>query len=639
MFLGFLLFCFLNAAAIVAGASVGVRARWDSRAELSVGVFIVWHAIVSFTTLGLGWLNLLYRPTLAISILAVSALTFLGTSLGRPIAEHARETFAALGGLARLPYDAFVLAAGRRSFAALAILVTIPVIAYATWLAYLAPPTGWDGLWYHDTIVGYAIQNHGFRWLELPHTLDYVNTFPRVCEMMNLWFVYFTDRRFLDMVGSAMTPALVASVYVLVRRFESSALRALSWSLAFLWVPGVLLQLNSTYIDTHIATIHIAAIAFAMRPKLRLVDGILAGLAFGLLVGTKGHALTWIPFSGSVAFCRLFWQNFRTKKLATVGVGLFGVACILYVAAPTYVRNWIHYKNPIYPVDFASRSLGIHFPGHQRLEDIQRPVMQVIGGLYTFHQPGSDFFDIGNHGYGYGIPWVAMPLAALAFAFAVYKSVFARVAGIPSPRTDNLILTSIPVLITGPLSPALWSARYNLHVAAVIIVLAAWATSGRGLRLFGDVPAGACLVVSFIFIYFAIPPAFAIPIEDAKRLATLGPVERASYEWVYHWGLHDFQLHRETDLRPHDVVAYTDSYLFPAYLWNERYENEILYLPFTGGPEFMKSLDDAKVKWVMTHAGRTGFGELSASPAWEEMGPITRNTERWTWFRRRAPQP
>jgi hypothetical protein len=403
----------------------------------------------------------------------------------------------------------------------------------------------------------------------------------------------------------------------------------------FLWVPGVILQLNSTYIDTHIGTIHIAALAFAMRPKIRLVDGIVAGLAFGLLVGTKGHALSWIPFSGGVAICRLFWQNFRHKKLATAGVALFAVACVLFVALPFYWRNWSHYKNPIYPVEFASKSLGLHFPGHQRIEDIQRPLSRVISDLYTFHAPGADHFDIANHGYGYGIPWVAMPLAALAMAVAIAKSFFARITGGASPRTDNLILTSVPVLITGPLSPALWSARYNLHVAAAILLLAAWATSGRGLRLFGDVPAGACLVMSFLFIYFSIPPAFALSMDEARRLAKLGAVERASFEWPNHWGLHDFQLRRETELHRGDVVAFTDSYLFPAYLWNERYENEVIFVRYLGGPEFLKLLDENHVKWVATHAGRTGYQDLATSPVWEDLGPVSRNTERWTLFRRR----
>ena len=637
MLLGFLVFSLLSASAIVAAASFGVRAQWDNRAELGTGIFVVAHAIITFATLGLGWLNLLYRPVLAGAVLGISGLTFLATSWGRPLTRHALETFAALKGVALLPIDAFVLAAQKRHIALLALLVTVPTIAYTMWLSYLAPPTGWDGLWYHDTILGYAIQEHGFRFLDIPWTLDYVNSFPRVCEMMNLWFVFFTDRRFIEMVNAAFSPAMVAAFYVMARRYEPSPLRALTWALAFLWIPGALLQLNSTYIDTHIVTIHVATLAFAMRPKLRLCDAIVACLAFGLLSGTKGHALTWIPFSGSVAFARLFWQNFRARKGATLAVALLGVASVAFVALPTYARNWIHYQNPIFPVQFDSETLKLHFPGHQRLEDIARPFMKVLSDTYTFHSPGADHFDIGNHGYGYGIPWVALPLAALAFVVAASKSFFARITGIPSPLTDNLILTTIPVLVTAPMSPALWSARYNLHVAAGIMLLAVWATSSRGLRLFGDVPASACLLMSFLFMYFA-EPGFNVKLADARAMAQLDPVERASFEWAGHWGLHDFQWHREHDLKPHDVVAYTDANLFPAYLWNERYENKVLYVKYTTGEQFLKDLDDANVKWVHTHRNRTGYQDLATSPVWEEVGMTTRNAERWMWFRRRGAQ-
>jgi hypothetical protein len=282
-----------------------------------------------------------------------------------------------------------------------------------------------------------------------------------------------------------------------------------------------------------------------------------------------------------------------------------------------------------------SQTLKVHFPGHQRIEDIQRPFMRVLTDIYTFHSPGADHFDIGNHGYGYGIPWVAMPLAALGFVAAVWKGIFARVTGGSSAMTDNLILTTVPVLITAPFSPALWSARYNIHVAAGIMLLAVFATSGRGLRLFGEAPAAASLVMSFLFIYFAVPPAFNLTLEDARHMAAVEADERAAFEWGGNWGLRDFQRRREHDLKPHDIVAFTDPYLFPAFLWNERYENDVLFVRYTSGPQFLSDLDAAHVKWVTAHAGRTGYPDLQGSPTWEEMGPITRNSERWTLFRRR----
>jgi hypothetical protein len=118
-------------------------------------------------------------------------------------------------------------------------------------------------------------------------------------------------------------------------------------------------------------------------------------------------------------------------------------------------------------------------------------------------------------------------------------------------------------------------------------------------------------------------------------MADVGAAERAAFEWAGNWGLKDFQLHRDRDLKPHDVVAFTDPYLIPAYLRNERYENDVLFVRYTNGPQFLSDLDAANVKWVTTHAGRTGYADLQASPTWEEKGPITKNAERWTWFRRR----
>jgi hypothetical protein len=197
MVFGLLVFLALNALAWLGAVALATRARLAGRAELALVTSLLWSGIVTLPILGLGWSSMLYRGALAAAVMVVS-LVSIGISLragpGSP-REHLAAVLGNARALLRLPLDALIGACRAGSVAALGLVAVIGAIAYTSWLAWLTPSVGWDGIWYHEPLAYYAIQNHGFSWVSVPLTLEYVNGFPRVCEMMNLWFVIFTDRR------------------------------------------------------------------------------------------------------------------------------------------------------------------------------------------------------------------------------------------------------------------------------------------------------------------------------------------------------------------------------------------------------------------------------------------------------------
>src|SRR5437773_419477 len=95
-----------------------------------------------------------------------------------------------------LPRDAFQLAFRARSFALLGLACATMAILVSAWLTYLAPSESWDGFFYHEPIIGLALQNHGFRMVTLPPSMvvQPINGYPRLCEAFALWFVVFTDK-------------------------------------------------------------------------------------------------------------------------------------------------------------------------------------------------------------------------------------------------------------------------------------------------------------------------------------------------------------------------------------------------------------------------------------------------------------
>ena len=500
MWLGFLELTFLSVLALAAAVALCVRGKWSDRAELAVAVGVVTHALVCFPILLLGWTNLLYRPLLAATSAALSLAILAIACGGKEWRQRTHELGRAVVSLIRLPIDGLVLSFQQRSIAFIGLVACVASIAWTTWLTYLAPSSAWDGIWYHESIVGFALQNHGFRMVDVPASLDYVNSFPRVCEAMNLWFVAFTDRRLVEIVNGVMSPLLILSFYVIARRY-TSRLAAMSWSAGFFLIPGIVLQLRSTYIDTHIAAIFLPAILFATRPNLRLRDGWMGALAIALLGGTKGHALAWIPFLSLIVVVRLFLRRPALPRPALAATIVGGMMLILLVPGPTYLRNWLVYKNPLWPIVIDVPKLHLHFPGHQRLSDSSGRGPRFFRDSYAAHVPGHDFADTLVHSHGLAFPWVVLPIAAIALPIAIYCALRPLLGHRGNPQTNNMLLVALPMLLTLPLSPAAWALRYNVHIAAVLTFIAVWAGGRPRMRLFGEGAAGFTIVAGIMMLW------------------------------------------------------------------------------------------------------------------------------------------
>src|SRR6266542_5535783 len=179
MWLGFLELTCLSALAIAAGLAIAVRMRWEGRAELYVGASILAHALVTAPTLALGWFGVLYQSTLAITSAVVSLTALGGAFVGTKPGDFARELGRAALGLVRVPFDAFALALRPPSLTLIGLAAAGGAILWTAWATYLTPSSSWDGLWCHESVVGFALQNHGVHWVAFPEMLTDGCSFPR----------------------------------------------------------------------------------------------------------------------------------------------------------------------------------------------------------------------------------------------------------------------------------------------------------------------------------------------------------------------------------------------------------------------------------------------------------------------------
>jgi hypothetical protein len=625
----------LSLLALVAAVAVAGRASMDSRSERLLAATIVWLALTQLPTYGLAWVNRLYPAPLAILVAVLSLGTLAASGLGRSPRAHARAVLSDLLGFLRLPFDGLVLLARVRSFVFIGALSCLVIVVWTAWLSYLAPPSGWDGLWYHDTIVGYAMQNHGFRMVEISDEHWPVNSFPRMCENVGLWFVAFGDRRLLELPSSLLAVPLFVGVYVMARRYIEDRVYALGCASAILLMPGMALILRSTYIDLVMAAFYVLAVQFATRPVLRMRDAWLAATALGLLLGSKLMAIGTVPWVALIVVVRLLWHHGRKRPGATTATLVGGTVWLLAIGAPSYVRNWILFGSPMWPWGLDVAALHIHWPG--RPQAVVRGVAEpgsFFGTLLTPPVPGKDWPDSRQHGYGLALTVLMLPLGALALLLASLKAA----AGIGQRDREtgpawNLVYTAIPALAWLPISPDLAMARYNVHVVIVLVIATAWLLSRADWVRAREAIVGATIFFSLVLMYWA-TPGWNISFGTALDLAGMTTKERAAAHVFDFLPEPKVAEARDTELKRGDVVVYTTGVLFPALCWNENYSNRVEYVPSTVGPEgILQRARELRAKWIVVSSHSIEHQALRSRADWQEIGALSTTLPAMVAFR------
>src|SRR5204863_1183670 len=110
---------------------------------------------------GLGTIGHLTAVWLGVSTVALVVGVCAIASRGIGLPALAFEVRALTRGQARLPVDAFrILWRARSPFLPVYVFAAL-LIAYLAVAAYLGPAfPRWDSYWYHEPMIGYAIQNH-----------------------------------------------------------------------------------------------------------------------------------------------------------------------------------------------------------------------------------------------------------------------------------------------------------------------------------------------------------------------------------------------------------------------------------------------------------------------------------------------
>jgi hypothetical protein len=575
--------------AVAAGATTALLTP-DSRADAAVTFGVVAAAGIAVTLLLCGFLGELRPwPVFAAAVLwAASALApaIRGGRLPRrqsprlpALRDHRWE--ATLVGLAAL------------------------ALAWQLLVALVLSPYAYDALTYHLTIVASWLQQHDLD--PTPLSLCCAN-YPANAELMFTWPALFTgDDSLVDTVqiGFAVLGALAAAG--IARSAGLGAWAAAACGALFALTPAVLVQAPTNFADVIVAACALAALHALLRYAVtgapqRLV---VAGLAAGLVLGTKGTGIVWalvILAAGLVLAVR----SQRRGGRAALPVAAFLVAA-LALGSPWYARNWIETGNPVYP--FQAEAAGVRvFDGPLRVDDVLTPPEAGAGSAWPVQVARSwahdlafwrlDSYDYQQRLGGLGPlwPWLALPLLVALTVVLVRRR---------SPLLLAIGIVGFVLLV----QPYRWWARFTIPLTALGALAVAWAATcapRAWMRTAVRAAALALALAGVVLSSYEVDPAARAPsLAAADLVGLIGAPAAARIA-----GRLFFSEYRFVEDIPRDATVVVDlraepvRFVYP--LFGPRHTRRVL--PASGGPP-------PPGAWVVTGAGRPLDRALRSDPA------------------------
>lgn len=495
--------------------------------------------------------------------------------------------------------------AEREHVAALGLIFVLSVWAWTFLLTYLAPSHTWDGIWYHDSIVGLTLQNEGFAWAELPTEHQVVNGYPRLIETLGALFVVLSDQTWIEAPASLGWPLVAVAFVALVRTLTPWRGGAIALACALITTPALVLELHSTYIDIPVTFLVVAALAYLCQAKPERRDLWLAGLALGLFAGAKGTALLLAPVLGFFGLCRAVGVGRREGALAAI-VPIGGA--LLFVgmyAGPLYLRNYLQSESPIWPVAFASETLGVTFEGP--VDTVVRWPPMESWLKETFGPPvqGSYHADSRPHGYGHALPFILPPL---------FLAALLRIRRAPGPARWMLV---IGMAMAAVIPNLLWWGRFAILAIAPLLAFASHRVLAKGRRALANGLLGTMLFVHALTLWWA-EPSWGEPASEVVEKLRMPPLERAAHVSGVLMGDPEVFRARDAELDSGDVILLGGLIGFPALAWNRRMTNDV---HFARPGDLLSQADELDAEWLMLPTSIER--RVQRGDDWQRVGMIT----------------
>jgi hypothetical protein len=641
--------------ALVLLASLVITQRIRSRAETIVAASLVFNALLVGPIYALGFANLLTR-----TILGATTIVLSGGIVAFHWVKGGHGAMRAVGRkllrVAFAPFSGIALAAKQRSLVTIVGTVTLISFPWLLLTAYYAPAwRDWDSLWYHEAIVGYAIQNHGFAKVDLPIGLQVINGVQRLCEMTQLWFAIWVGRPLVDVANVVFMPLHAGAMFGLAHRYTRDTVSSIACACALILIPGFLRLAQSSMVDPQSGALLLGAAYFVTHHELDRRRASFAIIGLTLAVGAKIWSLVPVGLLTLVLFARLFIHRRALGLRTTAVLAFFTALGTLGMQALTYVRNLVLFQNPFWPmVQYENPKLGIHWKGTIAMSPSNRFSFNDPFPIFIEKMLGKPFTATGAHhhwqidDYGFAWAWVVLPIGALCGALAVVRWFFgataSRLGFVTTPETQararSAAALAVVAVVSMAVSPAIHIARYHVPALGMLVACICWFAGKKRPRLPEAAALFAC-VGSLMMFYWAPPskPAYSLvfkPSQMVRLMKTRMPnreVDDIGEPPMMLSAVNtETGLAREREIGRGDVVAF-DHIDFIGLLFNNSYSNKVVWL---SSPDQLAEAERAGAKWIYTRDGSALSSQLrAATDRWELVGPLEREHVGNVWRRRR----
>ena len=444
------------------------------------------------------------------------------------------------------------------------------VVVVATVTARILPVWQWDSIGYHLPFVQFVLQTGSFD--AVPRDVRYISTYPHNIELAMIWLrAMLPDDRLVDLaqvpfgLGGAVLTGAIA------RRLGASRELGLLAGAAWLFAPGVFLQLPTNYVDVGTAAALLGALFFLVLSPATARNLIVGGVALGLFLGSKPSA----PLATALLMALVVVRAWRARQPgALVALGF----AVLVFGGEMYLVMLLRHGNPVWPVELHVGPWTL--PGEHSVKELLAAgaaTPRAEGGLVerlTLSWLAIDappVFDMRLGGFG-ALFLVAFPLA---------------VAGLVRRRDGWLALAVLASLA----SPDPSVTRYVLAFAAMVFALAMAELSLLEVR--GAAVVGLVLAAGLGQLVHAWPglvgdgPAWEAlwAMDDEERREAIGPSGRPT-DYAASW----------SRVGTAEAAAFDVDFEFPGLLWSPEMRYPVHFVPQATGGALASWLEERHVR-------------------------------------------
>ena len=622
------------------------RRYYISFIDRLIGTFILGLAQIIFTEMLLGVLfkRLFAAPlflfNISISLIVLTLAIIFDKNNNPPLPSLSKGGMGGLKGILSEFKDKTIQFFNiiKRDIVLLCIFILFLIsVCWIIFTGYLFPSYTWDALWYHLPTVGYIIQSGAIQENITPSFIDlFINIFPKNIELFFIWnTIFLKSDIIIDLSQLFFTIAGIFTIYSIAVKLGLKEEYAVYSSLLFFFAPVIILQSTTNYIDIAVAVLFLIAINFLMYDDPRNFSGgviknkklpiLLAGLATGILVGSKGSGplfiavlLVMVIMGKFIRYINPFnifsseYKKFSVKIIPPHPPLLRGgrgdsqgkssfVLYLVYFIVPAalmggywYIKNLVVYSNPVYPIEVSFFNIKLFKGLYGGIID---PVpdalsrLSPLGKLFYVWREKVEYYLYDSRLSGFGPIWfiLLLPSTVIAVFYAIKRKIY------------NFLFLSVILTVTFIIYPRNWYTRYVVFILGLGTLSFGLALDyfERGQRAIKII---TLLLVMYTFFFSNSPCIMPWKI---KEFINLPPEERVI---ARHAPFNiDLQARQDyglwvwisNNMLDSSVLAYTFEPLFLAPLWNSGFTNKIAYVKSEKFNKWVESLKNNQTTHVL----------------------------------------